>query len=55
MIELAGLRSPDEVLPTVLAALGGADTTTTGGNLGLERRVLSPGNGYAPWHPTWTG
>ncbi|MET8089240.1 BTAD domain-containing putative transcriptional regulator [Micromonospora sp. NPDC005220] len=42
VIELAGLRSPAEVLPTVLAALGGADTTATGGNLGLERRVLSP-------------
>ncbi|MCZ7373790.1 BTAD domain-containing putative transcriptional regulator [Micromonospora sp. WMMC250] len=42
VIELAGLRSPDEVLPTVLAALGGADTSSTGGNLGLERRVLSP-------------
>ncbi|MFI6244089.1 BTAD domain-containing putative transcriptional regulator [Micromonospora sp. NPDC050795] len=42
VIELAGLRSPDEVLPTVLAAFGGADTTATGGNLGLERRVLSP-------------
>ncbi|MFJ6167744.1 BTAD domain-containing putative transcriptional regulator [Micromonospora orduensis] len=42
VIELAGLRSPDEVLPTVLAALGGADTSATGGNLGLERRVLNP-------------
>ncbi|MDG4780935.1 BTAD domain-containing putative transcriptional regulator [Micromonospora sp. WMMD961] len=42
VIELAGLRSPEEVLPTVLAALGGADTTATGSNLGLERRVLSP-------------
>ncbi|MEU8423237.1 BTAD domain-containing putative transcriptional regulator [Micromonospora sp. NPDC048835] len=42
VIELAGLRAPDEVLPTVLAALGGADTSSTGGNLGLERRVLSP-------------
>ncbi|MFC3505499.1 BTAD domain-containing putative transcriptional regulator [Micromonospora krabiensis] len=42
VIELAGLRSPDEVLPTMLAALGGADTSATGGNLGLERRVLSP-------------
>ncbi|RZT78024.1 putative ATPase [Micromonospora violae] len=42
VIELAGLRSPDEVLPTVLAALGGADSTATGANLGLERRVLSP-------------
>ncbi|WP_410812683.1 BTAD domain-containing putative transcriptional regulator [Micromonospora sp. 067-2] len=42
VIELAGLRSPDEVLPTVLAVLGGADTSATGGNLGLERRVLNP-------------
>ncbi|MGC4861877.1 BTAD domain-containing putative transcriptional regulator [Micromonospora sp. DT68] len=42
VVELAGLRSPDEVLPTVLAVLGGADTSTTGGNLGLERRVLAP-------------
>ncbi|WP_238432631.1 ATP-binding protein [Micromonospora tarensis] len=42
VVELAGLRSPHEVLPTVLAALGGADTTPTGGNLGLERRVLNP-------------
>ncbi|MEU7926786.1 BTAD domain-containing putative transcriptional regulator [Micromonospora sp. NPDC049107] len=42
VVELAGLRSPDEVLPTVLAALGGADTSSTGGSLGLERRVLSP-------------
>lgn len=43
VIELAGLRAPEEVLPTVLAALGGADTTATGGALGLERRVLDPG------------
>ncbi|KWV32091.1 ATP-binding protein [Micromonospora rifamycinica] len=43
VIELAGLRAPEEVLPTVLAALGGADTTTAGGPLGRERRVLSPG------------
>ncbi|RKR88126.1 putative ATPase [Micromonospora pisi] len=42
VVELAGLRSPDEVLPTVLGAFGGADTSATGGNLGLERRVLSP-------------
>ncbi|MEU1753584.1 BTAD domain-containing putative transcriptional regulator [Micromonospora matsumotoense] len=43
VIELAGLRAPEEVLPTVLAALGGADTTTVGvGTLGLDRRVLSP-------------
>jgi len=42
VVELAGLRSPDEVLPAVLAALGGADTAATGSGLGLERRVLSP-------------
>ncbi|MFF5180559.1 BTAD domain-containing putative transcriptional regulator [Micromonospora sp. NPDC000316] len=42
VVELAGLRSPDEVLPTVLAVLGGAETSATGGSLGLERRVLSP-------------
>ncbi|MEH1164358.1 BTAD domain-containing putative transcriptional regulator [Micromonospora sp. CPCC 205539] len=42
VIELAGVRSPDEVLPTVLGAFGGADTAATGNNLGLERRVLSP-------------
>ncbi|PYC75081.1 transcriptional regulator [Micromonospora arborensis] len=42
VVELAGLRSSDEVLPTVLAALGGADTAVAGGNLGLERRVLNP-------------
>ena len=41
VVELAGLRSPAEVLPAVLAALGGADTASTGG-LALERRVLSP-------------
>ncbi|MFI9638590.1 BTAD domain-containing putative transcriptional regulator [Micromonospora sp. NPDC051925] len=42
VIELAGVRAPEEVLPTVLGVLGGADTTATGGALGLERRVLSP-------------
>ncbi|MFY1682712.1 BTAD domain-containing putative transcriptional regulator [Micromonospora sp. WMMD730] len=42
VIELAGLRAAEEVLPAVLAALGGADTTTAGGTLGLDRRVLTP-------------
>lgn len=42
VLELAGLRSPDEVLPTVLGAFGGADTSATGANLGLDRRVLTP-------------
>ncbi|MGW4463044.1 BTAD domain-containing putative transcriptional regulator [Micromonospora sp. NPDC004704] len=42
VLELAGLRSPDEVLPTVLGAFGGADTSPTGANLGLDRRVLTP-------------
>ncbi|MFI5494526.1 BTAD domain-containing putative transcriptional regulator [Actinoplanes sp. NPDC051859] len=40
VIELAGLRSSDEVLSVVLAALGGAETTTPG--LTVERRVLTP-------------
>ncbi|GAA2596894.1 BTAD domain-containing putative transcriptional regulator [Winogradskya consettensis] len=39
VIELAGVRTPGEVLPAVLAALGGADTTST---ITLERRVLTP-------------
>ncbi|OWU99083.1 transcriptional regulator [Micromonospora wenchangensis] len=42
VIELAGLRAAEEVLPAVLATLGGADTTTAGGTLGLDRRVLTP-------------
>ncbi|WP_433724268.1 ATP-binding protein [Actinoplanes sp. CA-051413] len=41
VVELAGLRAPDEVLPAVLAVLGGADTTAAPG-ITLERRVLSP-------------
>jgi predicted ATPase/DNA-binding SARP family transcriptional activator len=42
VLELAGLRSGDEVLPALLAALGGADTAPAGAGRGLERRVLSP-------------
>jgi predicted ATPase/DNA-binding SARP family transcriptional activator len=42
VIELAGLRAPEEVLPAVLAVLGGADTAATGPGLTQHRRVLSP-------------
>jgi predicted ATPase/DNA-binding SARP family transcriptional activator len=42
VIELAGLRAPAEVLPTVLAAIGGADTTSARGDLTIDRRVLTP-------------
>ncbi|GAA3955377.1 BTAD domain-containing putative transcriptional regulator [Actinoplanes auranticolor] len=42
VIELAGLRAPEEVLAAVLAVLGGAETAATGPRLTLERRVLSP-------------
>ncbi|WP_306207426.1 AAA family ATPase [Actinoplanes sp. RD1] len=39
VVELAGVRTPAEVLPTILGALGGAETTST---VNLERRVLTP-------------
>ncbi|MEV6600179.1 BTAD domain-containing putative transcriptional regulator [Actinoplanes sp. NPDC051346] len=42
VIELAGLRTPEEVLPAVLAALGGADTAAPASALSVERRVLTP-------------
>lgn len=43
VVELAGLRSPDEVLPTVLQAVGGADVAPTGGvEVTTERRALDP-------------
>ena len=43
VIELAGLRAPHEVLPAVLAVLGGGDTASAAPGLSLERRrVLSP-------------
>ena len=42
VIELAGLRSPAEVLPAVLAALGGVEVAPAGSGPGHERRVLSP-------------
>jgi predicted ATPase/DNA-binding SARP family transcriptional activator len=40
VIELAGLRSPDEVLPSVLSAIG-ADTTVGRHELGQDRRAPS--------------
>ncbi|ROS23686.1 putative ATPase [Cellulomonas sp. PhB150] len=42
VVELAGLRSPDEVLPAVLATIGGGDTTPSRADLTVERRVLEP-------------
>ncbi|WP_034649340.1 AAA family ATPase [Cellulomonas sp. HZM] len=42
VIELAGLRSPDEVLPAVLAAVGASESTATLGELTVERRALEP-------------
>ncbi|MFI5930688.1 ATP-binding protein [Actinoplanes sp. NPDC051494] len=39
VVELAGLRLPEQVAPAVLTALGGSETTTA---LAPERRVLSP-------------
>ena len=42
VIELAGLRGPSEVLPTVLAAIGGGDATATRVDIAPERRLLAP-------------
>ncbi|WP_235518728.1 BTAD domain-containing putative transcriptional regulator [Cellulomonas sp. Leaf334] len=42
VVELAGLRSPAEVLPTVLAAIGGSDVTAARADLTTERRLLTP-------------
>ena len=42
VVELAGLRSPAEVLPAVLAALGGVEVAPAAAGMGHERRVLSP-------------
>lgn len=39
VVELAGLRSADEVLPVLLAACGGGDTSS---GIGVDRRLLSP-------------
>jgi predicted ATPase/DNA-binding SARP family transcriptional activator/tetratricopeptide (TPR) repeat protein len=41
-VELAGVRDPAEVLPTVLAAIGGSETASTTSSPTAERRVLSP-------------
>jgi predicted ATPase len=42
VIELAGLRAGEEVLPTVLAAIGGADVTAARPDLAGDRRLLTP-------------
>ena len=42
VVELAGLRGPDEVLPTLLATIGGGDATSPRIDLAPERRLLSP-------------
>jgi predicted ATPase/DNA-binding SARP family transcriptional activator len=42
VVELAGLRAPDEVLPAVLHAVGGADLAPSGVEVTTERRVLDP-------------
>ncbi|KQS98703.1 BTAD domain-containing putative transcriptional regulator [Cellulomonas sp. Leaf395] len=42
VVELAGLRSPDEVLPTVLAAIGGSDATAARADISTDRRLLTP-------------
>ncbi|MDM7829851.1 BTAD domain-containing putative transcriptional regulator [Cellulomonas edaphi] len=42
VVELAGLRSPEEVLPAVLGAIGGMDTTPARAELNVDRRLLDP-------------
>jgi predicted ATPase/DNA-binding SARP family transcriptional activator len=42
VVELAGLRAPDEVLPAVLHAVGGADLAPSGVEVTTERRALDP-------------
>lgn len=42
VVELAGLRSPDEVLPTVLQAVGGAEVAPAGVEVTSGRRALDP-------------
>ncbi|HWJ86155.1 MAG TPA: BTAD domain-containing putative transcriptional regulator, partial [Cellulomonas sp.] len=42
VVELAGLRTPDEVLPAVLATIGGGDTAANRADLTVEKRVLDP-------------
>ena len=48
VVELAGLRSPDEVLPAVLAAIGGPDASDRGADLTTERRLLDPEDRLRP-------
>ncbi|WP_432457566.1 AfsR/SARP family transcriptional regulator [Cellulomonas iranensis] len=42
VVELAGLRASDEVLPAVLHAVGGADLAPSGVEVTTERRALDP-------------
>jgi len=42
VVELAGLRAPDEVFPAVLGAIGGMDTTPSRPDLNAERRMREP-------------
>lgn len=42
VVELAGLRAPDEVFPTVLGAIGGMDTTPSRPDINAERRMREP-------------
>ncbi|MGY4645004.1 BTAD domain-containing putative transcriptional regulator [Cellulomonas sp. URHB0016] len=41
-VELAGVHDPAEVLPTVLAAIGGGETAATRPDLAPGRRLLTP-------------
>ncbi|WP_239070226.1 BTAD domain-containing putative transcriptional regulator [Cellulomonas chitinilytica] len=41
-VELAGVHDPAEVLPAVLAALGGAETAAAGPDIAIGRRLLAP-------------
>ena len=56
VVELAGLRAPAEVLPAVLAALGGADATAARARPGPGAAAAQPrGPAAARRARTWTG
>jgi predicted ATPase/DNA-binding SARP family transcriptional activator len=42
VVELAGVHDPAEVLPTVLVAIGGAETTASRSDVTSVRRLLTP-------------
>lgn len=52
VVELAGVRTPEEVLPAFLVVLGAAETTVT---LSPERRVLTPRERLSAVGPELTG